>query len=158
MLRSVPTEFTEDSISTFAANGELAGRVWIGYDRDLACCLVAGFSPQPPLGEPEFYFHLLTVDTDDGSERVIFASSDAANLIGRADKMKVRGALLLLAARLLAELAPESFTMATYTAHLPDRALRKFGELCALFAAHGYQIQCHDPYHGRHMWRMVRMA
>lgn len=66
-------------------------------------------------------------------------------------------ALICLSVRhLIDEAAPNVVNMVTHSRDLPEKALRKFHQIAAVFGSNGYQAGMCDPWHGHNIWLMER--
>ena len=87
-----------------------------------------------------------------------YDSLEAARILPPDARPVARKALHRLTARLLAHRSPPSFFMTTALPHLPERALRKYEELCEIFTSSGYDIAPMVHKSGFRDWEMIRNA
>lgn len=111
-----------------------------------------------PGGLYELAFCLVEYDGDVDSEYQYWNSSEVQPLIPRQDRSAIRSILGAVTRYLLDSVKPEEVTMCTSEAHLPQKALIKYGLVCEVFADCGYVVSNYDEYHGQRVWRMVRQA
>ncbi len=107
-----------------------------------------------PGSQMEFYFNIQMTDADE--EETIWDSSRIAEIIPQSCRQKIRNLLLISAGRLVQTAKPAQFALATRNAHLPEKALEKYYQLCEIFGDVGYEVVRFDPYHGRHAWLMTQ--
>jgi hypothetical protein len=124
----------------------------------LSYAIVAGLDQVP--GTFEFWFHLVEVDHQTGTETTHWNGKGIARIIPKEDKPKVLSALLGVTEALFLgiEKPPESFFMCTIDADMPEKALEKHELLCQVFLSVGYEVTQMDPYHGQRLWEMHRRA
>ena len=127
----------------------------IGYDGaiDSAYFLEVILDVSPGLGA-EFSFCVTEHDAN-GDERRFWRSRDLANVIPRGARPSIVTELGWLCFAIAMIAKPPEFSMFTFEADLPDKALKKYKIMCGQFESAGYNITS-EEYHGRKIWRMVR--
>lgn len=148
------------TLNILKGNGEFVVRVPIGIDPERASVysLLVAISPMAGYADIpgyELIFSIVEAAVDDPDLNTFWDGADTKHFLpDRQDRRTVRGILLVAAATLIDEAQPKLISMSTHTANLPERALDKFNELCAVFAAKGFKAGKANTWYGRHMWMM----
>ncbi|MEP9400378.1 hypothetical protein [Sphingomonas sp. VNH70] len=150
------------SVNVLRSDDEFIVQVPIGFD-DAARRVYSLFVAMAPLmGCADIPGYELTFEVVDASidKTDVIAHYDGTAtrkfLADPEDRARVRNLLLRATELLIDEAQPNQVQMMTHSAHLPPKALVKFGELCALFGSKGFIAGKADSYHGRHIWMMTR--
>lgn len=150
------------TLNILKGNGEFVVRVPVGFDPEcgnvfsllVAISPLAGYADIPGY---ELIFGIVEAAVDGSDLNVSWDGAETKHFLAdRRNRQAIRGILHVAVATLIDEAKPKLISMTTHTADLPERALGKFNELCAVFAAKGFKADKADTWHGRHMWMMFR--
>lgn len=147
-------------ITTLSANEEYIVRIPLGYDTEtqdiislfVALAPLAGYADVPGM---ELVFNITAANRTHDQVRTWWDGAETKPILeDPAIRAMVRSLLHRAVEVLIDEAAPSLVSMTTHEAHLPPKALTKFREICAIFAAKGFKAGKADSWHGRHVWMM----
>lgn len=148
-------------VDSLAGGGEYIARVPIGYDdveRTVYSVMVT-LSPMVGYADvPGYELAFCIVAANETDEIAAYWDGlETCQLLSEPHlRHQVRALVLMLVSLLIDEAKPPLVSMTTYRAGLPDKALTKYREICAIFSANGYTAGKSDVWHGRHIWMMQR--
>jgi hypothetical protein len=128
----------------------------LGYDPDTErAYFLTLILDELPGGGVEFSFCIEERDGVSGTSHRYWEGRDLAHIIPRQIRALIVRELAFLGATMIGNAQPEAFGMFTVEADLPQKALKKYNELCLYFEAGGYNISS-EQYHGRWVWSMIK--
>lgn len=107
-------------------------------------------------GDLEYYFNIIKINGDDGSERLFWSGKDVAQFIRGEDRKLILAAVCSATEALLQHVKPESVYRCTYDEWPPERALEKHHVLSRVFTDCGYKVQMSDPFGCKRVWWAYR--
>ena len=151
----------EVCVDKLFGDGEFILRVPIGYDdvEGTVYSVVVALSPLVGYADLPGYELVFNVTAADeyGDVVAYWDGSDTAALLAEASlRGRVRALICRLVDMLIDEADPPLVSMTTHRAGLPARALRKYYDICAIFARRGFTAGKADVWHGQHIWMMTR--
>jgi hypothetical protein len=152
----------EVCLDILKGDGEVIVRVAIGFDPniELVYSVVIALSPLVGYADVpgyELVFNIVEAATDGTELRVFWDGRETSALLPEpALRGQVRDLILLCVGTAVDEASPGLVSMTTHSANLPDRALTKYHEICALFHHRGFTAGKADVWHGHHIWMMTR--
>jgi hypothetical protein len=152
-------EITDDfDFSAFVKNDEAICIVPIGHVDQKPVSLLTALSPTPGHFPDGFeLIFVIVVDAGKPDKIEYYDGKDTLGLIAdRDDRATICRALRSTVNALIDVIEPKLVSMTTHSAHLPEKALRKFHDIAVLFRDRGYQSGPADSYHGRLVWMMER--
>lgn len=150
------------SVDTMAGNGEFIVRIPIGYDddTDAVYSLIVALSSLPGMADIPGYeltFSIVVAAIDGSQISECWDGLEARQFLVDADhRSMVKSLIYQAATHLTAESGANLVHMVTHTSNLPERALVKFNEICAVFRGIGFRAGRGDSWHGQHIWMMER--
>lgn len=152
----------EIELTILKGEGEFIVRTPIGYDPDadivfsvlVAFSTLAGHADVPGY---ELVFAVVEAAIDGTEMRSYWDGRDTKAFLAEPTlRRRVRHIILEAVEVLIDEAAPKLVHMTTHRAGLPDAALRKYRDICALFRSKGFTAGEADVWHGQHIWMMTR--
>jgi len=143
-------------------NGEFIARVPCGFDDETGCVYSIFVALSPLAGHAdipgyELIFNIVEAQPDGTHIREYWDGEETkAIIIDREHRRLVRYVLAMLVKPLIDESNANLISMTTHTAGLPRKALHKFNQICSILREGGFQAGPADPYHGHHVWMMVK--
>lgn len=125
----------------------------IGYDDEnpLYYSVLMGFSPMPG-GDVEFYWVIIEADKETGEERALWSGLETKDIIGKAERILVRTAVLSGIEYLLERVKPNRVFCCTHDSDLPRKALYKHSLVAAQFKLGGYSVSDQPEMLGKQSW------
>lgn len=143
----------------FQHGNSYAAVINVGYDADSdrGYSLVVGLEPMAG-GELEYFFHILETDRKIEYKQDYWCGKDVAEFISKEDRQAILQVLVSATCEMLDLVRPEKVNYISHDVNPPDKALVKHGLIASGFERCGYQVHTADPYHGKRVWWMERLA
>ena len=151
------------NLNTFTGNGETIVRTAIGHDDETGCVysILVGMAPYPGHDDDTFelIFNITEANIHGDDTYCWWDGLDTKHRLSDPEHRRLTLlALFACVQRTIDVCRPRIVHMCTHTDGLPDKALRKFHRIAAIFRDNGYMAKAADPYHGRYIWMMERLS